>query len=58
MQVKDITTFIESKIPLEFQEDYDNSGLILGNPQQEIGTVLLCLDITEPILDEAFKQKL
>jgi len=56
MKVKDITAFIESKIPLEFQEDYDNSGMILGNPQQEITAVLLCLDITEQILDEAISK--
>lgn len=56
MQVKDITTFIESKIPLEFQEDYDNSGMILGNPQQEIQAVLLCLDITEQVLEEALSR--
>jgi dinuclear metal center YbgI/SA1388 family protein len=56
MKAKDITGFIESKVPLEFQEDYDNSGVILGNSQQEIRAVLLCLDITEPILDEAISK--
>jgi dinuclear metal center YbgI/SA1388 family protein len=56
MTVKDITSYIESKIPLECQEEYDNSGLILGNPQQEIEAVLLTLDITEEILDEALNK--
>jgi dinuclear metal center YbgI/SA1388 family protein len=57
MKVKDITDYIESKIPLELQEDYDNSGLILGNPQQEIRAVLLCLDITGQVLNEAFSKE-
>jgi dinuclear metal center YbgI/SA1388 family protein len=56
MKVKDITDYIESKIPLEFQEDYDNSGMILGNPLQEIKSILLCLDITGEILDEALSK--
>jgi dinuclear metal center YbgI/SA1388 family protein len=57
IKVKDIADYIESKVPLEFQEDYDNSGLILGNPQQEVRAVLLCLDITGQILDEAISNK-
>jgi len=52
-----ITDYIESLIPLELQEDYDNSGLILGNPDEEIKGVLLCLDITEEVLDEAIKKE-
>jgi dinuclear metal center YbgI/SA1388 family protein len=55
MKVKVITDYLESKIPLEFQEDYDNSGMILGNPMQEIKSILLCLDITGEILDEAIR---
>jgi len=57
MKVKDITAFIESKIPLDFQEDYDNSGLILGDPQQEIMAILVCLDITEQVFEEALNKK-
>jgi dinuclear metal center YbgI/SA1388 family protein len=56
MKVKEITDYLESKIPLEFQEDYDNSGLILGNPQHHVNAVLVCLDITEQVLDEAMNK--
>lgn len=56
MKVKDITDYIEAKIPLELQEDYDNSGMILGSPEQEIRAVMLCLDITENLLDEAISK--
>jgi dinuclear metal center YbgI/SA1388 family protein len=53
MNVNDITGYIESVIPLEFQEAYDNSGLIIGNQGVEIKAVLVCLDITDEIIDEA-----
>jgi dinuclear metal center YbgI/SA1388 family protein len=57
MKVKDITNYLESIIPLELQEDYDNSGMITGSPDQETEAALLCLDTTEAVLDEAIKKK-
>lgn len=53
MQVKDICKALESIAPLFYQEDYDNAGLIIGNPEQEVTQILLCLDSTEAVLDEA-----
>ncbi|MBV5315704.1 MAG: Nif3-like dinuclear metal center hexameric protein [Prolixibacteraceae bacterium] len=53
MQLKQITQFIESVAPLAFQESYDNSGLIIGQPEDEISGILIALDITVEILDEA-----
>ncbi len=40
-----------------YQESYDNAGLITGNSQSKITGVLLCLDSTEAVLDEAIKKK-
>ena len=53
MKVKDITKIIEEFAPLSFQESYDNSGLIVGNDNDEVSGVLICLDCVEEILDEA-----
>jgi len=53
MLVKDITTIIEEFAPLSYQESYDNSGLIVGNDNDEVTGVLICLDCVEEILDEA-----
>lgn len=53
MQVKDLTSIIEDYAPLSLQEDYDNAGLICGNPDNEVSSVLLCTDITEEVIDEA-----
>lgn len=44
---------IESIAPLYLQESYDNSGLLVGNKNQEIHQALVCLDCTEAVIDEA-----
>ena len=58
MQIREITQYIESIAPLSFQEGYDNSGLIIGRQEDEISGILITLDITEEILDEAIRKKL
>ena len=58
MQLKQITQYIESIAPLAFQESYDNAGLIIGHPDDEISGILITLDITEEIMDEAISKKL
>jgi dinuclear metal center YbgI/SA1388 family protein len=51
--VRDIINCIEDFAPLFYQESYDNSGLQIGNFQQEVTGVLLCVDVTEEVIDEA-----
>jgi len=58
MQLKEITQYIESIAPLAFQESYDNSGLLIGNPSDEVSGILISLDITEAIIDEAISKNL
>lgn len=53
MKVRDITAVIEAFAPLSLQESYDNSGLSVGNPESEVSGILLCVDVTESVLDEA-----
>ncbi|RZJ75869.1 MAG: Nif3-like dinuclear metal center hexameric protein, partial [Flavobacterium sp.] len=53
MKLAEITNFLESIAPLNYQEDYDNSGLIVGNTNDEINAALVALDCTEQIVDEA-----
>ncbi|MEG0795568.1 MAG: Nif3-like dinuclear metal center hexameric protein [Odoribacter sp.] len=53
MLVKDITALIEEFAPLCLQEDYDNAGLICGDPNAEVRSILLTTDITEAVIDEA-----
>ncbi len=53
MKIKEITSYLESLAPLSSQASYDNCGLIVGNRETEITAVLVCLDSTEAIVDEA-----
>ncbi|WP_113651379.1 Nif3-like dinuclear metal center hexameric protein [Pedobacter namyangjuensis] len=53
MKLVSITNYLESLAPLNYQEDYDNSGLIVGNPNDEVNAALVALDCTEQIVDEA-----
>ncbi len=55
MTIREIKQALEYYAPLEFQEDYDNAGLIIGNPDAEISNVLITLDITDEVLDEALQ---
>lgn len=53
MKVRDITSYLESIAPLDYQESYDNSGLIVGDPAMEVTAAIVSLDCTEEIVDEA-----
>lgn len=53
MKLATLTSFLETIAPLAYQESYDNSGLICGNPEMEITGALVCLDSTEAVIDEA-----
>lgn len=44
---------LEQFAPLPLQADYDNAGLQVGLTEVELSGVLLCLDVTEQIIDEA-----
>jgi len=57
MQIKDISGFLESIAPLSYQESYDNSGLIVGDRNATVKKVLITLDCTEAVVDEAIKEK-
>jgi dinuclear metal center YbgI/SA1388 family protein len=53
--IKDVIQFLESKVPLSLQESYDNCGLLVGDSTKVVNGVLLCLDVTEEILNEAIQ---
>lgn len=56
MKVKDIVNVIERTAPLRIQDEWDNSGLQVGFLDSEVGKVLVCLDVTEAIVEEAAAQ--
>lgn len=52
-RIKDITSFLENLAPLAYQESYDNAGLQTGNPNDEVKGILITLDCTPEVVDEA-----
>lgn len=56
MKVKEIISLFESIAPLSLQEEYDNSGIQIGNIEKEISACLLCMDVTEEVIDEAIEK--
>ena len=53
MKIKQVTNFLENIAPLEYQENYDNCGLIVGDAKVEVKGALITLDCTEAVIDEA-----
>lgn len=57
MQLHTITPILEALAPLAYAEDFDNVGLLVGNPKQEISGILVCHDALETVVDEAIEKK-
>lgn len=55
MKIKEIIEFLESFAPLEYQEDWDNSGLIIGDADNIFKGALICLDSTPEVVDECIE---
>lgn len=53
MKVKDIYRYLCTKAPVELQMDFDNSGFLVGDPEQVVSNVLIALDITSEVIEEA-----
>ena len=53
VKIKDIANALEMFAPLPLQDDFDNAGLQIGLTDAEVAGVLLCLDVTEAVVDEA-----
>lgn len=56
MKIKQLTDWLEAWAPSAYQESYDNSGLLVGEPSTEITGVLVSLDVTEAVIDDAIAQ--
>jgi dinuclear metal center YbgI/SA1388 family protein len=57
LKIKELLNYLEEICPLNYQEPYDNCGLIIGDKERTITGALLCLDSTEEVLKEAVKLK-
>lgn len=55
-KIKEVFDFLHSIAPFQYQEGYDNAGLIVGNPEMDCTGVITCLDSTESVIDEAIEK--
>jgi dinuclear metal center YbgI/SA1388 family protein len=56
MIIQHLTDFLETRFPLSLQESYDNCGLTYGHKKNTIKGVLISLDVTEEIVQEAINK--
>lgn len=56
MKLKEIISVLEELAPLEYAEDFDNVGLLVGNNDMNINGVLVCHDALENVIDEAISK--
>lgn len=53
VKIKEVISALERFAPLPLQESFDNAGLQVGLTEAEVSGALLCLDVTEKVVDEA-----
>ena len=54
--VGEVYGFLQEKAPFELQEGFDNSGFLVGREGTQVSKILVALDITEQVVDEAVEQ--
>ncbi len=55
--IKEVTSYLETLAPKSLQEGYDNCGLLTGNPDDRVTGILVTLDCTEGVVEEALHLK-
>lgn len=55
MKIKEVINYLESKFPLSWQEDFDNSGMQCGDKEREITGALVCFEFSDAVIDEAIQ---
>ena len=55
MKISQIIDFLNSRLLPIYQESYDNSGFLVGDPDTELTGVLIALDVTPDVVDEAIQ---
>jgi len=53
MKLKELVEYLEEVAPLRYQEQYDNAGLIVGDPDMDLTGALVSLDATPEVIAEA-----
>lgn len=54
--VGEVYSFLQEKAPFELQEGFDNAGFLVGREGAQVSKILVALDITEQVAEEAAEQ--
>lgn len=57
MKAREIIDYIEEKSPISLAEQWDNVGLLVGSKEKKVGKVLLALDATDEVIEQAITQE-
>lgn len=55
--VKDIYSFLDSIAPFSTSAPWDNTGLLVGDENKNVKKVMISLDVTDDVIDQATKEK-
>lgn len=58
MKLNEVTAQLEKTFKIQQAEDFDNVGLLCGNPEREVSGILICHDALEAVVDEAVDKNL
>ena len=53
MKIKEVYEFLNSVAPYETQCSWDNSGLMTGSCEKDVDSLMLCLDCTNDVIEQA-----
>lgn len=53
MKIAELVSYVNNLAPFTYQESYDNAGLLVGNPSDEVIGVTVALDMTEDVIQDA-----
>ena len=56
MKCKDLIAKLEELSPSMYAMDWDNSGLLVGDREKEVTKILLSVDVTDEVIDEAIRE--
>lgn len=57
MKIKEVISLLEELAPLSYSEDFDNTGLLVGDQEETVSGILITLDTLESVVDEAIANK-
>jgi dinuclear metal center YbgI/SA1388 family protein len=57
LKIKDIIKIMENMAPTKLAESYDNVGLMIGNKEVEVNKILIALDVTLEVIEEAMEKE-